>query len=91
MLSLTADLMLQFFQRLSGLLTARFILHLRRYSNIGAINLGVRNTSHSSNSSGIGGNISTFRAVGNTVASSLDDFGDDPVARARRVNTSLGE
>ena len=73
--------------RLSGLLTARFLLHLRRYSDVSIIDK-VHDGGQSSGSESANGSVSSFRAQENTAASSLNDFGEDPVARVKKVNTN---
>ncbi|THU84561.1 hypothetical protein K435DRAFT_822655 [Dendrothele bispora CBS 962.96] len=57
---------------LSGLLSARFLLHLRKWK---AKDTGLRNGTSNDASGAIG----TFRAVSGVVAS-IDEFGEDPVA-----------
>ncbi|KAK7685440.1 hypothetical protein QCA50_011303 [Cerrena zonata] len=82
-----------FFQRLlnaltlplSGLLTARFLLHLRRFAN-SAVRLDGK--SESTTSGTTSGTVSSFHALGNMATSTLDDFGDDPVARVKNTRTT---
>ncbi|THU80940.1 hypothetical protein K435DRAFT_694623, partial [Dendrothele bispora CBS 962.96] len=85
-----------FFQRLlnaltlplSGILSARFLLHLRKWK---AKNSHLTPSGHGSSSIGnVSGTIGTFRAVGGAVAS-IDDFGEDPVALVQMHKAGLGE
>ncbi|KAL4255636.1 DUF6533 domain-containing protein [Pleurotus pulmonarius] len=77
-----------FFQRLlnaytlplSGLLTARFLLHIRAYERSNS--LGAQTKSGAEHPSGT---LASFRAAaGNTMSSMVDQFGEDPVEAAQR-------
>lgn len=72
--------------RLSGLLTARFLLHLRHLAN-SSVRLDGRNEISTAGTSD--SFVSSFHALGNTISSSLDDFGDDPVARVKNAMTTF--
>ena len=48
----------------------------------------VHDGDQSSGSESANGSVSSFRAQENTAASSLNDFGNDPVARVKKVNTN---
>ncbi|KZT19848.1 hypothetical protein NEOLEDRAFT_1077005 [Neolentinus lepideus HHB14362 ss-1] len=66
---------------LSGLLTARFILHLRRWErDSDAVVSGSKSTPGNERNH----ELSEFEAVRRTITSLVDDFGEDPVVRERR-------
>lgn len=84
-MAILINLRLHYNCRLSGLLTARFILHLRRLAN-SSVRLGDQGSSEVSAPGDSHATVSSFRAMGNTISSSLNDFGDDPVARVKNAN-----
>ncbi|KZT19849.1 hypothetical protein NEOLEDRAFT_1151714 [Neolentinus lepideus HHB14362 ss-1] len=69
---------------LSGLLTARFVLHLRRWErNSDAVVSGGKSTPGNERNQ----ELSEFEAVRRTMTSLVDEFGEDPVVRERHRDT----
>jgi len=69
---------------LSGLLTARFVLHLRRWErNSDAVVSGSMSTPGNERNQ----ELSEFEAVRRTMTSLVDEFGEDPVVRERHRDT----
>lgn len=74
------------YTRFSGVLAARFMLHLRAYNDR-------MHTIVSDNNGNLDPyretHVSTFRAVGRAVASTVDDFGHDPMVYQRAVQADV--
>ncbi|GLB43999.1 hypothetical protein LshimejAT787_1501830 [Lyophyllum shimeji] len=70
---------------LSGLMTARFLLHLRKWesAHTGFQSEGQRQDSEETTTIDFTSNPNVDRAGRSTIASYIDEFGEDPVRRAR--------